>query len=311
MADELPSGSPPPAAPPGGAPPAAAPPASAPAWDAGIFDSSKPGAFVEGWAGKAPDPAKFAPYAGAKSFGEFADIAETRLAEAQTALRNKANGGLPQRPAADAAPELWSHYREAHGLPQTPDDYSIEQTKGLAPELWDAPRVGEFKTLAHDLDLPQDKVQKLLDWYHGGLQEQVAGIQKGQAETHQKMVQAEAVQMAALWGDKVNAKLSDMQTMSKAFKGEPDWFNPSSEKFAGVPFAEFMSNVFARLPRGEGSTLPNMGAPTPNGQYDMKWAEAAQVKGHPDYEAMSNPRHPRHQEVHALWNQAIAMAKQG
>lgn len=294
----------PPAAPPV-TPPAAAP---APSWDAGIFDTAKPGGFVENWSAKAPDPAKLAPYAGAKSFGELMDIVESRMAENQTALRNKQAGGLPTRPKVDAPPEYWTAYREAHGLPQTPEGYEVKRPAGVAEELWNGEKVGEFTKLAHDLDMKPEQVQKMLEWYHGDLQNIVAGDQKSRAEAQQKLVQKEALQMATLWGDKVDGTLGDLQSIAKAFEAPAEWFDPASDKFAGPDFANFVAKLLARMPRGEGNTLQNMGAPTPTGQYDMAWVNAAMKSGHPDYEAFRDVRHARHGEVMKLRDQAFAMA---
>lgn len=295
--------------PPAAAPPAAAPAAAAPSWETQVFDSTKPGHFVQDWVTKAPDPAKLQPYATAKTFAELVDTAEKRVTEAQTALRNKAASGLPARPEKDAPPEYWKAYYQAHGLPEKAADYGFKKPDGIADEMWDASGVGQFADLAHQIELKPEQAKSILEFYHKNLQDGISGTQKAEAEGWAAFKHQEAVTLATTYGDKLDSTLNEAQSIADAFGLKELSLDPLNDKFVGVPMTKFIVSLIERIPRGEGQTMANMGAPSQSGQYDKAWAQAAVVKGHPDYEAMTNPRHPRHAEITALRNQAYALGR--
>jgi hypothetical protein len=301
-----PAGGPPVAAHPGGgAAPAAAPEVP---WYGQIFDSATPGKLVENWHTKAPDPTKFLPYAGAKTVEDLLGGYEKRLTDAQTALRAKPTGTLPVKPAADAPPEHWKAYREAHGLPETPDGYQLTKPEGLASELWAEPKVKEFAAVAHSLDLKPDQLAGVLDWYHKGLQSEFSAANEQTAAQVAQLRQVESEKLAKAFGDNVDGTLKDMQAVVQAMGADPAIFDPASESFWGPDAAQLFHGLLKRVPRGEGQTMANMGAPTSTGNYDLAWAKAVATKGHPDYEAFSDPSHPRHKQVRELQNIAFAAA---
>lgn len=304
-----PAAAPPVVAPPagGGAPPAVAPPVEVP-WYGQIFDSATPGKLVDNWHTKAPDPAKYIPYAGAKTVEELLGGYEKRLTDAQTALRAKPVGTLPVRPAADAPPEHWAAYRQAHGLPETPDGYQLTKPEGLASELWAEPKVKEFAAVAHSLDLKPDQLAGVLDWYHKGVQSEVSAANEQTAAQTAQLRQVESEKLAKAFGNNVDGALKDMQSVVQAMGADPEIFNPQSESFWGPDAAQLFHGLLQRVPRGEGATMANMGAPTATGNYDINWAKAVATKGHPDYEAFANPAHPRHKEVRRLQDIAFAAA---
>ena len=88
---------------------------------------------------------------------------------------------------------------------------------------------------------------------------------------------------------------------------DPNVFDPSSDKFWGVEALQFAVDLLKRVPRGEDGTVRNVGAPSANGAYDKAWAKASMVKGHPDYEARTNSRDPRHKDISRLANEAYAL----
>jgi hypothetical protein len=65
---------------------------------------------------KHAEPTKLEPYRNAKNSLEAFELAQSRLTEAQTALRTR-QPGLPGKPAADAPPAVVAAWRTAHGLP--------------------------------------------------------------------------------------------------------------------------------------------------------------------------------------------------
>lgn len=282
------------------------PPASDTPWTATIW-GEKPGTLADGWYTKAPDASRLAPYAGAKSFEDVITIAEKRVSDAQTALRNRPQGGLPQRPEKDAPPEHWEAYRKAHGLPVRPEDYGLTRPETISEKLWSDAKVGEFAKVAHELDLPPDKVKSILDWYHTDLQNGVADHERAEAERAQQFRVAESAELGKRFGAKLDGTLKDLQAVAQSMNADTAIFDPGSDKFWGVEAVSLFARMLERVPRGEDGTVRSMGAPTGTGQYDIVWAKEVLKKGHPDNEALTNPRHPRHEEIVQRRNEAYAL----
>lgn len=258
------------------------------------------------YASKHADPAKIEAYKEAKTWAEVHDLQSRRLADAQTALRQR-QPGLPPRPAADAPAEAVTAWRLAHGLPETAEGYGLTKPDGLPDELYDAAQVKAFASFAHEKGLAPGLVKDLQAWYIENTQGTLGEMQQAQAKQMDEMRLSEAAELGKRFGDKLDATLKDVQAVTQAMGRDPAVFDPSSDKFWGVEALQFATDLLKRVPRGEDGTVRNVGAPSQNGAYDKTWAKASMQKGHPDYEARTNPRDPRHKEISRLANEAYAL----
>lgn len=277
-----------------------------PSWTAGILDTATPGALVADWHTKAPEPGKWEPYKGAKTLEELLGTAEKRVNDAQTALRTRPAAG-PARPAADAAPEAWKAYREANGLPDKPEDYGLARPADFPEQLWSDAEAADFMKFAHDNDLKPDTVKAIATWQQERARNAFADAQKAQAAASADLQKKESEVLAKTFGAKLDGTLKDLQSIAQASGARQSWFDPKAEDFAGVEMVQFFAKMLERIPRGEDGTRQKMGAAVQGGQYDKAWAQAAIRQGHPDYEALTNSKHPRHKELTELRNQAYAL----
>ncbi len=258
------------------------------------------------YASKHADPTKVEPYKDAKTWAEVHDLQSKRLADAQTALRTR-QPGLPPRPAAEAPPEVHAAWRTAHGLPETPDGYGLAKPEGLPDALYDANEMAAFAQFAHEKGMAPDLVQDLQKWYVESTQGKLGEMQQVQAKQAEELRLSEAQELGKRFGDKLDRTLVDVQTITQSMGRDPNVFDPSSDKFWGVEALQFAVDLLKRVPRGEDGTVRNVGAPSANGAYDKAWAKASMVKGHPDYEARTNSRDPRHKDISRLANEAYAL----
>lgn len=277
-----------------------------PSWTAGIFDTATPGALVPDWHTKAPEPTKWEPYKGAKTLDDLLSTAEKRVADAQTALRAKqAPAALPERPAADAAPEAWKAYREARGLPESPDGYGLARPEDFPEQLWNDSDAKAFAAWAHENDMPPEIVGKVSAWYNSKVRDGYADSQRQEAEQWQALHAQEAEALTKEFGPKLDDTLRRTAEVAEAAGLPKDWMDPKSKAFAGVAVVKMIDSLLKQIPRGEDGTRRNMG-PGEGKIYDKVWAKEALKPGHPDHEAMTNPKHPRHEEVQRLRNLAYA-----
>jgi len=280
-----------------------------PSWGASILDAAKPGALIIDWHMKAKEPAKWEPYKGAKTVDELLGLAEKRVTDAQAALRNKPAGNLPARPEKEATPEAWAAYREAHGLPAKPEDYGITKPDDFPKELWNDTEVTEFAALAHELDLKPDVVKALTTWQQKLARDTFAAHQKAAAESSAALQQSEAAELSKRFGVKLDGTLQELKSTAQASGAPPGLFDPKAPDFLGVHAVTLFAKILERVPRGEDKTRQLFGDSKTAAMYDLAWAKACTAKGHPDYEAITNPKHPRHAELTELRNQAYALAQ--
>lgn len=263
----------------------------------------------EPWAdyvSKAPDPNKLEPYKNAKSATEAFELAQQRLADAQTQLRTR-GPGLPPRPAADAPPEVHSAWRAAHGIPETPEGYGLTRPESVPEAVWNAEDARAFEKWAHAEGLSPELVKKLQGFDVERMQRMAGTIQQQEAAKAEQMRVSEAAELGKRFGDKLDSQLSDLQSVAQASGRDPGIFNPASDKFWGVEAVSFFGDMLKRIPRGEDGTMRNIGAPSASGAYDKTWAKAALNPSHPDYAALNNPRDPRHAELTRLRHEAYAL----
>lgn len=256
---------------------------------------------------KHPEPTKLEPYKAAKSAVEAFELSQARLAEAQTALRSRPASVITARPAADAPPEVHSAWRQANGIPETPEGYGLTKPEGLPDELWNAGEAAEFAKFAHEKGMSPELVKDLQAWYAQSTQGQVSAIQQQSAQQAEALRLSEAAELGKRFGDKLDPVLKDLQSVAQAMGRDTGIFDPASDKFWGVEAVSLYADMLKRIPRGEDGTVRAIGTPAANSAYDKQWAKASLQKGHPDYEARTNVNHPRHKEIMRLANEAYAL----
>ncbi len=286
--------------------PSPAAPETAASWTASIFDNAAPGAFVADWHTKAPEPHRLEPYRNARNVEEFFGIAEKRVSDAQAALRNQSPGG-PPRPGPSAPPEAWAAWRTARGLPQSPDDYALRRPDDFPGELWSDTEATDFARLAHEHDLPADTVHAIAAWQQTRTRDLYAQTQRARAESDAALQASEAAELSRRFGPALDTTLRDLQTVAQSVDVPPSMFNPHAPDFAGVHLTTLFAKLLQRIPRGEDSTARQFGPSGVAPRYDLTWAKAAIKPGHPDYEAITNSKHPRHAELTEARNAAYAL----
>lgn len=82
--------------------------------------------------------------------------------EAQKKIREKTTTLTP--PGADATPEQVKAWREANGIPESPDKYEIKLADDRQLGDADKPIVEAFAPVAHELGLNQTQLSRIVDW---------------------------------------------------------------------------------------------------------------------------------------------------
>ena len=251
------------------------------------------------FAAKYPDPAKLEPYKAAKTWGEVYDMQGKRLAEAQTALRTRP-AALPERPGADAPPEALSAWRAAHGIPETPEGYQLTKPDDVPDSQWRPGDAEAFSKWAHEEGLSPALVKKLQGFDTERQRAWTAEVQQAQAQEKEALQAAESAELAKRFGANVDPILKDLQEFSASRGKDADIFNPASEKFWGVEAVAYVHDLLSLVKRGEDGTTRRVGTPSAVGAWDKTWAKESMTnRSHPDYEARTNPAHPRHAEINA------------
>lgn len=276
-------------------------------WMQSILDPAAPGAFVADWHTKAPDPVKYEPYKGAKNLDEFMSVAEKRVADAQTAMRQRTVKELPPRPADDAAPEAWNEYRTARNLPMTVDEYGItNKPDSLPDELWSPDEAKAFAEFAHKSDMPAETARSIAEWYREKTKSNFEAHRAAMETAEKELRDSEAVELNRRYGAKLDGTLKDVRQAAKDSGVPEEFFDPASKQFVGVHLTGLVADMLARAPRGEDGTSRKMGNPSQGDNYTLEWAKAILQPGHPDNEALTNRSHPRHAEVIAARNRVYA-----
>jgi len=302
-------------------PDAGAPPAeSAPPWESTVFVPDKPGEFDKDWHTKAPEEerGKYEPYKGAKNWREALDLADGRVKEAQTALRNRAKeGGPPVRPEGDAAtPEAWKAYREFHGIPDDPKGYGIEKPKDYPDEMWNQAEMEGFAKYCHDNDIKGADAKKVLDYYNerglvafATVKEARAAQMAAEAKARADYIQTQKETLVQNHGVRLDSDLKALGKIAAISGLDGERLNPdNADQFVGADVIKVLSSMYAMLPKSGDPTARALGRNDANGAPKDRayWQSVKANPQHPDYIAWLNPKDPRHAEV----NRAMDVAYQ-
>lgn len=115
------------------------------------------------------------------------------------------------KPGKDATPDELAAYREANGIPESPDKYEFNLPNGIVLGEADKPYADAFTKVAHDLNLPADAVNKIAA-VHLELREQEIQ-QRATADVQSKINCDAALRSADVWGSETNLNLNLIQGM--------------------------------------------------------------------------------------------------
>jgi hypothetical protein len=96
----------------------------------------------------------------------------------------------PPRPSKDATDEEKARWRESVGVPQKPEDYTLEDVELPAGTTVDTELRSKFLELAHGLDLTNAQTNAIYRWYLPMLAEQMVDAQKVVKTTMDEAIQA-------------------------------------------------------------------------------------------------------------------------
>lgn len=98
---------------------------------------------------------------------------------------------------ANGTDEQKAEWRRGAGVPESPDKYAIELGNGLVIGEEDKPFVESFLKAAHNVNLPNDKVNGLLSWYFKDL---VEGETQKRQELDEQVREKADDQLHVEWG---------------------------------------------------------------------------------------------------------------
>jgi hypothetical protein len=123
------------------------------------------------------------------------------LVAAQNRIRSgELKSALPDNPTEE---ELTA-WREENGIPKSPDEYDMTFESGLVIGDEDKPVVEDFLKVAHESNLPPDKVKKVVEWWYNTQQAQLDQIAERDLEHRQTAVDELNVEWGAEYRRNIN-----------------------------------------------------------------------------------------------------------
>ena len=141
------------------------------------------GTFNDGWTGREEFKAH------ADTLGRFKSVSD--LANGYMSARTKIGkdpNSLVEIPNDTSSDEVKAAWRKANGVPETIDEYKYEYSDDFATKLGplDDKKMGAIKEFAHkELGLSNSKFQKLLDFYHTNISNDIDAGSKSFEEQKQ------------------------------------------------------------------------------------------------------------------------------
>ena len=111
-----------------------------------------------------------------------------------------------ERPGKDATPEELAAYREANGVPESPDKYEFNLPDGLVLGESDKPYVDAFTKVAHENNLSPDVVNKIAAVQLEMREQEVQ--QRAQVDLESLAKAREMLQSPEVWGSEVKLNLN-------------------------------------------------------------------------------------------------------
>lgn len=117
--------------------------------------------------------------------------------DALIAAQNKiSEAGLKEPFPGSGTPEQQKAWREANGIPESPDKYELKFDNGFVIGEEDKPQVGEFLKLAHQHNIAPDTAKALVQWNFEAQKKELEQLH----EAERTMAAATQENLRAEWG---------------------------------------------------------------------------------------------------------------
>ncbi len=159
----------------------------------------------------------------AKAFLDRFDGVEALAKKAIEQERLIAQGAhkKPQVPGADASPEVLAAYREANGIPESPDKYDITMDDGTVFGEDDQPSIDFIRNVSHKIGLTNDQVKAIAADYAAFDEAQHAARDEADKVFHAE----QSAEITELWGDKLKENASRIATVFANIDGGKEIFD--------------------------------------------------------------------------------------
>lgn len=246
---------------------------ASPAWDAGLEDSYRSALASKGW--KSPN-----------------DMAKSYLE-----LERKVGAKGVIVPGKDASAEDVASFRKALGVPVAADKYELD----LPPDSYDARRVAMALPIFHKAGVPNAMAKELVQAVGAAERAELGRLVAERRAAEQRDVDV----LKAQWGAAYESKTAGMRqaAVRVGFLSETD-LGKLEQSIGTAQMFRFLDHVFARIGDDEvvGTGARGSFGTTAEGAAD----ELRRMKADPGTsKALSDRRHPDHQDTVARWNRLI------
>lgn len=127
---------------------------------------------------------------------------------AQNLEKKMSSGEFKQALDDDATEEEVKQWREQNGIPENPDGYDLD-VDGLVVGEDDKPFLDEFLKEAHESNMPNEMVQKVVAWHYQNIEQQKEAMAEADAD-----FQAEAQQtLREEWGGEYKQNINQIKNL--------------------------------------------------------------------------------------------------
>ena len=127
---------------------------------------------------------------------------------AQNLEKKMSSGEFKQALDEDATEEEIKQWREQNGIPESPDGYDLD-VDGLVVGDDDKPYLDEFLKEAHESNMPNEMVQKVVAWHYQNIEQQKEAMAEADAD-----FQAEAQQsLREEWGGEYKQNINQIKNL--------------------------------------------------------------------------------------------------
>lgn len=127
---------------------------------------------------------------------------------AQNLEKKMSSGEFKQALDEDATEEEVKQWREQNGIPESPDGYDLD-VDGLVVGDDDKPYLDEFLKEAHESNMPNEMVQKVVAWHYQNIEQQKDAMAEADAD-----FQAEAQQaLREEWGGEYKQNINQIKNL--------------------------------------------------------------------------------------------------
>lgn len=247
-------------------------------------------------------------YASDPDFSTYKSVDDVfgELKNLKAVQANREANGMLILPAADAPPEAWNDVYTKLGKPASPAEYELARPEGLPEGLdFSDEMLGEYATVAHELNLTKAQAQKLMEWKNSKDMEQYASFEAAKEAT----LEGNLAQLEELWGGKQDSPkfAENHKAATKAFNAVAD--QGLAEKFKADPFLAsnpIVMETLARLGKMmSDDTVPSITDTIPVSKFgdSLSSVESQIQKFYDDgkFKDMMNSANPKHRQLRDEW----------